>query len=108
LARFSLVASEDEIRFDDLAADPWLGGLLAGHDREVQGKRDAAAFLRRARFLEHWGIWQHEMDEPGDALEAYVEAKPLFFKANDPVGQAQLLMHMGRAALDLTLYDEAI
>jgi tetratricopeptide (TPR) repeat protein len=108
LATFRRVATEDEIRFDALATDPRFGELLARHERELARKRDAAALRRRARFIMTLGLWDHASDEPGRAIEEYLKAEKLFAKAKDPAGQAELLMHMGRARLDLDLYEQAI
>jgi hypothetical protein len=108
LAPFPRVATEDEIRFDALAMDPRFGYLLARLERELGGKLDAAALRRRARFIMTWGLWSHATDDPGEALERYEKAEKLFTKAKDAAGYAELLMHMGRAGLDLGLYQAAI
>ena len=107
IAGFSRVATEDEIQFDALAEDPRFGDLLARHERELR-RRDSWAQRRRARFLMTYGLWSHSAGDPDEALETYAQAEELFTKANDAAGYAEVLMNMGRAGLDLGLYEAAI
>jgi tetratricopeptide (TPR) repeat protein len=108
LAMMPRVIYEDEIP-GDLRSSPLFADLLAAYEQQQrrEAEPDAEALARRARLAKDWGLLQLAAGELAEAMDTFAAAVPLFSSTNDPLGQADVLVNIGKTYIEAGQYEDA-